>query len=70
LTVLLLAVPVAGAISGASWNGAVRDAAGKAMAEATVKLHSISGGSDYMATTTQTASLRLAKSAQAATTYQ
>jgi hypothetical protein len=52
LTVLLLAVPVAGAISGASWNGAVRDAAGKAMAEATVKLHSISGGSDYMATTT------------------
>ncbi|MGP0019128.1 MAG: TonB-dependent receptor domain-containing protein [Candidatus Sulfotelmatobacter sp.] len=48
---MLLAAPVAAAFSGASWNGALKDGSGKAVAEAVVKLHSASGGRDYTATT-------------------
>jgi len=51
LTAVLLAAPVAGALSGGSWNGILKDGSGKSVAEAVVKLHSASGGGDYTATT-------------------
>ncbi len=51
LAVVLLAATVALAVSGASWNGALKDRSGKGLAEAVVKLHSASGSGDYMATT-------------------
>ncbi len=49
LMVLLLVVPIAGALSGASWSGVLRDGAGKPVAEATVQLHSSFGGRTYSA---------------------
>jgi Carboxypeptidase regulatory-like domain len=52
LAVFLLAAPPAGAVSGASWNGVLRDGAGKGVADAVIALHPASGGSDY---TTKTA---------------
>jgi Carboxypeptidase regulatory-like domain len=48
---LLLGAPVAGALSGASWNGTLSDGSGKPVAAAVVKLHSAAGGRDYTATT-------------------
>ena len=48
---LLLGAPVAGAVSGASWNGTLSDGSGKPVAAAVVKLHSAAGGRDYTATT-------------------
>jgi hypothetical protein len=51
LGVVLAAGPVAGALSVASWSGALTDDSGKPLAEAAVKLHSTSGGRDYTATT-------------------
>lgn len=56
LLLLLLAVPIAGALSGASfsgatWSGVLTDAAGRPVAEATVQLHPIPSGNDYTVTT-------------------
>jgi len=51
LIATLLAVPMAAAFVAASWNGVLRDAAGKPIAEATVRLRSKSGDRDYTATT-------------------
>jgi len=51
LAVALFATPVADALAGASWSGALRDDNGKPVAGAVVKLHSTSGGHDYSATT-------------------
>src|SRR5580658_1935578 len=48
---LFFLVPVAGAASGGSWNGVLNDGAGKPIAGATVRLHPLSGGSDYAAST-------------------
>jgi Carboxypeptidase regulatory-like domain/TonB dependent receptor len=51
LVLFLRAAVSAGAVPRASWNGAVRDSAGKPVAEAVIRLHSSSGGSDYAVTT-------------------
>ncbi|MGP8092392.1 MAG: carboxypeptidase regulatory-like domain-containing protein, partial [Candidatus Sulfotelmatobacter sp.] len=51
LAVALFAVPVADALAGASWSGVLRDDNGKPVAGAVVKLHSMSGGHDFTATT-------------------
>src|ERR1035437_1133295 len=51
LIAVLLAVPVAAAVSGASWNGVLKYGSGKPVAEAVVQLHSASGGRDHTATT-------------------
>jgi hypothetical protein len=51
LAVVFFAVPVANAMAGASWSGVLRNENGKPVAGAVVKLHSISGGHDYTATT-------------------
>src|SRR5271165_438813 len=51
LGVVLATGPVAGALSGASWNGALTDGSGKPVATAVVNLHSTFGGRDYPATT-------------------
>src|ERR1700681_2925267 len=51
LIAVLLVAPLAGAVSGASWNGVVRDGAGKTVDEAVITLHPTSGGRDYTATT-------------------
>ncbi|HWY05107.1 MAG TPA: TonB-dependent receptor [Candidatus Acidoferrum sp.] len=48
---VLLVASVSGAVSGAAWNGVLRDGAGKALAGAGVRLRSASGGRDYSATT-------------------
>ncbi len=47
---VLFAAPVAGAVSGSSWNGVLSDGSGKPVAGAVVKMHS-AGGQDYSATT-------------------
>src|SRR5579863_7601155 len=49
--VLLLAIPMAGALSGASWSGVLTDAAGKPVTDATIQLHPIFAGRDFTATT-------------------
>jgi hypothetical protein len=51
LAVACFAVPLAGAVAGASWSGVLRDGNGKPVAGAAVKLHAVSGGHDYTATT-------------------
>src|ERR1700722_7831613 len=51
LAVFLTAASSAGAVSGASWDGVLRDDAGKAVADAVVRLHPASGGSDYTSKT-------------------
>ncbi len=51
LAVFLSAASSAGAVSGASWDGVLRDDAGKAVAEAVIRLHSTSGSSDYTSKT-------------------
>src|ERR1700722_18758292 len=51
LPVFLAAASSAGAVSGASWDGVLRDDAGKAVADAVVRLHPASGGSDYTSKT-------------------
>jgi Carboxypeptidase regulatory-like domain/TonB-dependent Receptor Plug Domain len=51
LGVVLLVASIAGAASGASWNGLLSDSSGKPVAEAVVRLHSAAGGHDYAATT-------------------
>src|SRR5271169_2587091 len=47
---ILLTAMAAGAVSAATWNGVLSDAAGKPIAGAIVKLHS-GGAQDYSATT-------------------
>jgi hypothetical protein len=51
IAVFLSAVPSAGAVSGASWNGVLHDGAGKAVADAVIRLHPPSGGTDYTSKT-------------------
>jgi Carboxypeptidase regulatory-like domain len=51
---VLLAVPGAAAVSGASWNGRLSDASGKPVADAILLLHPAAGGRDYTTTTTAT----------------
>ena len=51
LIAALLAVPTADAFAAASWSGVLRDAAGKPIGEATVRLRSKSGDHDYTART-------------------
>jgi hypothetical protein len=51
LAAVLLAAPIALAVSGASWSGTLKDRSGKGVAQAVVKLHSASAGGDYAATT-------------------
>jgi Carboxypeptidase regulatory-like domain/Uncharacterised protein family (UPF0236) len=48
---LSVGAAVAGAVSGASWNGTLSDQSGKPVAAAVVKLHSAAEGRDYTATT-------------------
>jgi hypothetical protein len=52
LPVIFLASAVTNALSGTSWNGALTDSAGKAVAGASIKLHAPVQGRDYVATTT------------------
>jgi hypothetical protein len=49
---VLLAVPGAAAVSGASWNGRLSDASGKPVADAILLLHPAAGGRDYTTTAT------------------
>jgi len=51
LIAVLVVPPLAGAVSGASWNGVLRDGAGKPVADAVIRMHPTSGGSDYTSTT-------------------
>jgi hypothetical protein len=51
LIAVLLVASFSAAVSGAAWNGVLRDGSGKAVAGAVVRLHSASGGRDYSATT-------------------
>ncbi len=51
LIVPLLAASVAGAATGSSWNGVLRDDAGKPVAEGVVRLHPATGGADSTSTT-------------------
>src|ERR1035438_6388086 len=51
LIAVLLVASFSAAVSGAAWNGVLRDGSGKALAGAVVRLHSASGGRDYSATT-------------------
>ena len=51
LIVPLLAASFAGGAAGSSWNGILRDDAGKPVAEAVVRLHPATGGGDYASTT-------------------
>ena len=51
LAVAFFTVPVANALAGASWSGALSDGNGKPVAGAVVKLHAVSGGHDYTALT-------------------
>jgi hypothetical protein len=51
LIAALLAVPMAAASVAASWNGVLRDAAGKPIGEAIVRLRAQSGDHDYTTTT-------------------
>jgi hypothetical protein len=51
---VLLPVPGAAAVSGASWNGRLSDASGKPVADAILLLHPAAGGRDYTTTTTAT----------------
>src|SRR5437867_1744460 len=53
LLAALLAVPMANAFVSASWSGVLRDAAGKPVGEATVKLRSKSGDRNYTAVTSE-----------------
>ena len=61
LSILLLVVPVAFAVSGAAWNGTVSDGAGKPLIRAVVRLHSPAGSHDYSATTTADGKFALAE---------
>ena len=54
--IALLAVPTADALAAASWSGVLRDAAGKPIGEATVRLRSKSANHDYAATTSASGS--------------
>ena len=49
----LLAVPTAAAFAATSWNGVLRDAAGKPVGEATVRLRSKSGDHNYTSVTSE-----------------
>jgi len=51
LGIALLAAPMAKALSGASWSGVLRDAAGSPAGDATVRLRITSGEHDYTART-------------------
>ena len=51
---VLVAVPGAAAVSGASWNGRLSDASSKPVADAILLLHPAAGGRDYATTTTAT----------------
>lgn len=51
LIAVLLVASFSAAVSGAAWNGVLRDGSGKAVAGAVVRLHSASGGRDDSATT-------------------
>src|SRR3984893_6355153 len=51
LEIALLAAPMAKALSGASWSGVLRDAAGSPAGDATVRLRITSGEHDYTART-------------------
>jgi hypothetical protein len=51
---VLVAVPGAAAVSGASWNGRLSDASGKPVADAILLLHPAAGGRDDTTTTTAT----------------
>src|SRR5882762_4035981 len=51
LGIALLAAPMAKALSGASWSGVLRDAAGSPAGDATVRLRITSGKHDYTART-------------------
>jgi len=53
LVAALLAVPMANAFVAASWSGVLRDAAGKPVGEAKVKLRSKSGDRNYTAVTSE-----------------
>src|SRR5438309_113030 len=68
LIAALLAVPMAAAFVAASWNGVLRDAAGKPIGKATVRLRSHSGDRDY--TTTTSANGSFAFAGIAATDYE
>jgi hypothetical protein len=51
LGIALFAVPMPQALSGASWSGVLRDAAGSPAGDATVRLRTTSGEHDYTART-------------------
>src|ERR1700737_3801269 len=51
LVTALLAAPMANGLSGASWSGVLRDAAGNPGSDATVRLRGTSGERDYKART-------------------
>ena len=60
LAVFLSAASSAGAVSRASWNGTLRDGVGKAVADAVIRLHPASGGSDYTSKTAANGSFAFA----------
>ena len=56
LGIALLAAPLAKGLSGASWSGILRDAAGRPIANATVRLRPMSRDGDYKAQTSSSGS--------------